>query len=95
MTTIDAKIRDNRLILQFFFRSQNIFGRQYANLLALAKFQRDLAESCDVDVGYIKGYISSAHIYYYDYGQAISLISGNNVKIKDKYYLDGPKTIRK
>ena len=43
LNTIDAKIRDGRLNLQFFFRSQNVFGRQYANLLAIAKLQADLA----------------------------------------------------
>lgn len=43
LTTLDAKIRRGQLDLQFFFRSQNIFGRQYANLAALARLQNDLA----------------------------------------------------
>lgn len=95
LTTIDAKIRDNKLILQFFFRSQNIFGRQYANLLALAKLQSDLAEKCSVKVGAMKGYIASAHIYDYDFIQAKDLYFNKEIIIKDKYYTNGPISIRK
>jgi thymidylate synthase len=94
LTTIDVKIRDGKLVLQFFFRSQNIFGRQYANLLALAKLQSDLAEACSVKVGSMKGYIASAHIYEYDFRQSYDLFNGINVKIIDQYYKSGPKSIR-
>lgn len=95
LTTIDAKIRNNTLILQFFFRSQNIFGRQYANLLALAKLQYDLAQRCSVKVGSLKGYVASAHIYEYDFEEANLVCSNKTIIIKDKYYLEGPKSIRK
>lgn len=95
LTTIDIKIRENKLILQFFFRSQNIFGRQYANLLALAKLQFDLADRLSVEVGVLKGYVSSAHIYEYDFVEAKMIVSNENIKIKDKFYISGPKSIRK
>ena len=94
LTTIDAKIRDDKLELQFFFRSQNIFGRQYANLLALVKLQNDIAKRCKVEVGSLKGYIASAHIYAYDFQQADLIIAGKKVNIKDKYYTSGPQSIR-
>lgn len=49
LTTIDVKIRANKLTLQFFFRSQNIFGRQYANLLALAHiYDYDFDQANDI-----------------------------------------------
>jgi len=95
LTTIDFKIRDNKLILQFFFRSQNIFGRQYANLLALVKLQNDIAKRCAVEVGSFKGYIASAHVYEYDFEQANLICLDENIKIEDKYYINGPKSIRK
>ena len=95
LTTVDAKIRNNKLELQFFFRSQNIFGRQYANLLALVKLQLDIAKRCAVEIGSLKGYVASAHIYEYDFSQAELIISGKKVTIVDKYYSDGPKSIRK
>jgi thymidylate synthase len=94
LTTIDIKIRHERLELQFFFRSQNIFGRQYANLLALAKLQHDIAKRCSVKVGHMKGYIASAHIYQFDLVDAQRIVSGDLFKIQDKYYELGPKSIR-
>jgi thymidylate synthase len=94
LTTIDAKIRNNELILQFFFRSQNIFGRQYANLLALANLQKNLANRCSVNIGFLKGYIASAHIYDYDYEQANDICLNKKITISDKYYTCGPKSIR-
>ncbi len=95
LTTIDIKIRNNKLILQFFFRSQNIFGRQYANLLALVKLQNDIAIRCGIEIGTLKGYVSSAHIYEYDFKEANIICSNKKINIKDKYYISGPKSIRK
>lgn len=94
LTTIDAKIRSDKLVLQFFFRSQNIFGRQYANLLALTRLQHELSNRCSVGMGSLKGYIASAHIYEYDFSDACLLISGKRIHIQDKYYKNGPKSIR-
>jgi len=95
LTTIDVKIRNNKLLLQFFFRRQNIFGRQYANLLALAKLQNDIAKRCSLELGALKGYIASAHIYDYDFNQANSICLNKEVRIEDKYYTNGPKSVRK
>ena len=94
LTTIDAKIRHAKLEVQYFFRSQNIFGRQYANLLALSKFQHSLAERCMVDIGALRGYIASAHIYDFDITQARSLCRGGTINIADQYYAKGPNSIR-
>lgn len=94
LTTIDVKIRDNKLNLQFFYRSQNILGRQYANLLALAKLQYDFAKRLNVDVGFLSGYIASAHIYKYDLEFAQSICEKKNVVIKDLFYIEGPTSIR-
>ena len=95
LTTIDAKIRSNALELQFFFRSQNIFGRQYANLMALARLQADLAARCSVGTGAIRGYVASAHIYIFDYDEAIRIAAGADSVIQDKYYAEGPRSIRR
>lgn len=94
LTTIDVKIRNNKLFLQFFFRSQNIFGRQYANLLALVKLQHDIANKCSVAVGGLQGYIASAHIYDYDFEQASLVCSNKEIQIVDQYYFNGPKSVR-
>ncbi|QVL49482.1 MAG: hypothetical protein KFB96_02890 [Thiocapsa sp.] len=94
LTTLDAKIRDARLELQFLFRSQNIFGRQYANLLALARLQAELATRCDVATGGLRGYIASAHIYSFDVIEARRILSGDCECIEDRYYQEGPASIR-
>lgn len=94
LTTVDAKIRGEKLELQFFFRSQNIFGRQYANLLALAKLQADIAARCSVATGGMRGYIASAHIYAFDFAEAQRIVSGELLTIQDKYYAEGPQSVR-
>lgn len=94
LTTIDAKIRDDALDLQFFYRSQNVVGRQYANFLALAKLQDDLASRCAVAVGRFRGYIASAHIYAFDTDTAQRLLAGEALTISDKYYAEGPRSAR-
>ena len=94
LTTIDAKIRNDALELQFFFRSQNIFGRQYANLLALARLQADLAARCSVATGAMRGYVASAHIYAFDHAEAIRVAAGIDSVINDRYYTEGPRSIR-
>lgn len=95
LTTLDAKIRRGRLELQFFFRSQNIFGRQYANLVALARLQSDLARRCGADIGVLRGYVASAHIYDFDVAEARELVAGAALEIVDKYYEKGPRSVRK
>jgi thymidylate synthase len=46
-------------------------------------------------VGPINGFIASAHIYEYDFGQARLILKGKEINIADKYYSHGPMSIRK
>jgi thymidylate synthase len=94
LTTLDAKIRNGFLNMQFFFRSQNVLGRQYANLLAIANLQHKLCQEVGVEVGFLSGYIASAHIYEYDWDTASALVKGDNVKVIDRFYDKGPASIR-
>ena len=94
LTTIRVEIPQERLNLQFFFRSQNIVGRQYANLLALSKLQADIAFRLGVAIGRLQGYIASAHIYEYDFPFAQKIINKEDVMLRDEFYLHGPKSIR-
>lgn len=94
LVTLDAKIRVERLTMQFFFRSQNIVGRQYANFLAIARLQKDLADRLGLRPGFIAGYIASAHIYDYDVEYARAILAGEDVRIADRFYEAGPKSIR-
>lgn len=94
LCVVDSKIRNGKLNLQFFFRSQNVFGRQYANLVAIARLQEKLAASVGCDIGILKGYIASAHIYEYDLEEARSLVEGRPLNIVDRYYSNGPASVR-
>ena len=94
LVILDAKIREEKLHIQFFFRSQNIIGRQYANFLAIAKFQAKLADRLSIAPGKMSGYIASAHIYSYDFPYAEAILTGKDVVISDQFYKHGPKSIR-
>lgn len=94
LVSLDAKLRDGGLDLHFFFRSQNIFGRQYANLTALAELQARMAEELACQVGMISGYVSSPHIYEYDVDNANNIVSGILFENVDKFYSHGPESIR-
>lgn len=94
LNLVDIKIRDDKVHLQFFFRSQNILGRQYANFIALAKLQKKIANRLSRDVGIMSGYIASAHIYEYDFEYAKAILGNQTVVLEDKFYTDGPKSIR-
>ena len=94
LVVLDAKIRNGNLHLQFFFRSQNVFGRQYANLLALADLHERLAYRLGCEVGSMKGYIASAHIYAFDLVDAGTLLETESIKVADQYYRKGPASIR-
>lgn len=94
LSILDAKIRSGKLHLQFFFRSQNIFGRQYANLLALAQLHENLARRSECGVGSMKGYVASAHIYEYDLADAWELVETRAIQVSDQYYVKGPASIR-
>lgn len=94
LTTVDLKLRQEKLHLQFFFRSQNVFGRQYANLLALADLQEKISTKLQVMPGCMSGYIASAHIYAYDFNAAISLSERSLDKADDLFYTEGPRSIR-
>lgn len=95
LVVLDAKIRDGQLHLQFFFRSQNIFGRQYANLAALARLQAKLATDCGMAVGSMSGHVASAHIYAYDFPQAGQFVDNRLERVVDMFYRLGPRSVRK
>ena len=66
IAAIDFKIRNDRLNLFYFARSQDVFKKSYADNLALAHLQRRLASELNVKGGSISGFIASAHLYKSD-----------------------------
>lgn len=76
VTTIDFKIRDGRLNVYYFARSQDGYKKAYADNLAIHQIQKKAATELGVVPGSIAGYIASAHVYDADLEAAEALIKG-------------------
>lgn len=74
---LDFKIRNGRLLLTGFFRSQDIYNKMYADLFCLAKIQKKVAGQLNIRVGILSVYIVSAHIYGKDLMKAKERIRKN------------------
>ncbi len=66
LTQIHALVREKRLFLICYFRSQDIGGKLYADLLALAKVGGIIREKLKISYVEIILHIGSAHIYRED-----------------------------
>ncbi len=72
---LDFKIRNNKLHLTSFFRSQDIGKKIYADILALGEIQKIVSQKLGVKCGMAKLFISSAHIYETEFGKVNELLS--------------------
>lgn len=75
ISLVDCKLRGDLLHLSAVFRSQNIYGSQPGNAVALRKLQDEIAEKLDVRAGYLTLHIMSAHIYETDWNIVDEIIS--------------------
>lgn len=66
ITTLDFKLRDSRLDLYYFARSQDVFKKSYADNLALYEVLVRMADELGTQAGSIYGFIASAHLYLSD-----------------------------
>ncbi len=68
IVALDPKIRDSKLTLTGFFRSQDIGKKFYADMLALAAIQKEIADKVGVTCGSIELLITSALVCESEYG---------------------------
>ena len=73
LSLIDIKIRKNLLNMNCIYRSQNIFGSQPGNLIAMRTIFNELTETLSITPGVINLYALSGHIYEYDFQKVKSL----------------------
>lgn len=66
-TTLDVKIRNNKLISSIFFRSQNVGTRQPYNFLAINRILNGISTDLNIKQGDVFYHIASAHIYEKDF----------------------------
>ena len=74
LTTIDFKIRNGNLLLICSFRSQDVFKKMYADILCLARIQKNVADELKVGIGALFLNVASAHIYKDDLAKALTLV---------------------
>lgn len=67
VSMLDFKLRNNRLTLTAFCRSIDFGNKVYANMIALHKIQKMVAEKLNAECGEIIMNVVSAHIYDEDY----------------------------
>jgi thymidylate synthase len=84
ITTIDFKLRDNKLHIYYFARSQDIFKKNYADNIAILKVGERLATELNVEIGTITGMIASAHIYEADFHAANQLLTDAQLVFESK-----------
>lgn len=66
LTTLDFKIRDSNLIINAFFRSQDIGNKMYGDALELLKLGKEMSHKLSVNEIILIHTICSAHIYSID-----------------------------
>lgn len=75
ISLFDCKIRDEALHVNVVYRSQNIFASQPGNVIALSKFQREIAKRLRVHSGLLTLHVLSAHIYHSDFARIGEVLS--------------------
>ena len=71
---IQALVRDDKLILSVYFRSNDLYGAFPSNMMFLTYLGMKIADELGVTFDYIDYHCSSLHIYETDYEQASKVI---------------------
>lgn len=76
LAVIDLKIRDSRLVLYAYFRSQNALN-SYGNMYGLRAVQADCARQLGVECGAMTLFVSSPHVYERDLARATLIVNAS------------------
>lgn len=74
LQVIQALVRDDKLILSVYFRSNDLYGAFPSNMMFLTYLGMKIADELGVTFDYIDYHCSSLHIYETDYKQASKVI---------------------
>ena len=83
VSLLDCKIRSHALHMNVVFRSQNVFDSQPGNVLALAKFQLEIANALGVAVGQLTLHVLSAHIYHQDFARVKDILNHHDQQCRN------------
>ena len=71
---VQALVRNDKLILSVYFRSNDLYGAFPSNMMFLTYLGMKIANELDVKFDYIDYHCSSLHVYETDYEQASKVI---------------------
>ena len=74
ISLVDCKLRDSLLHVNAVFRSQNVYGSQPGNVVALSRLHHRLARELQVGIGYLTLHVLSAHVYSDDLASVAALL---------------------
>jgi thymidylate synthase len=74
LSIIDFKIREGKLHMTAFFRSQNV-TKSYANMISVHYLQKQVASELKLPLGLLKFFVCSAHIYESDMSKITKIVS--------------------
>jgi thymidylate synthase len=73
---LDVKVRDEKVVMSAFFRSQDIGKKFYADVVCCSEIMKMISEKIGKKTGNLKLSISSAHIYETDIENVKKMLSG-------------------
>ena len=74
LQVIQALVRNDKLILSVYFRSNDLYGAFPSNMMFLTYLGMKIANELGVQFDYIDYHCSSLHVYETDYEQALKVI---------------------
>lgn len=77
IAAIDFKIRENKLVLTAFFRSQDVGKKMYADIISLGEIGKMISKEVGVELGGLNILIVSLHAYEADWDNINKLVSEN------------------
>lgn len=77
IVAIDFKIRQNKLMLTAFFRSQDVGKKMYADIISVGEIGKTISEKVGVILGSLNILIVSLHAYEADWENIKKLITEN------------------
>ncbi len=77
IVAIDFKIRERKLMLTAFFRSQDVGKKMYADIISLGEIGKMISKEVKVELGDLNILIVSLHAYEADWDNIKKLVSEN------------------
>jgi thymidylate synthase len=82
INVIHFMIRNNRLVINYFSRGQDIYRKFPCDAVCISEMGRIVAEELGIEMGNVTANISSAHIYDYDIEKAKAISKIHRLEVQ-------------